>query len=228
METMKCDMGGGAAVIAAMSALPALAPPVRVIGFVPATENMPGGRATKPGDVLATRNGTTVEVLNTDAEGRLVLADGLALAAEEGPAAIIDLATLTGACITALGPRIAGLMGTSAPLLDTVRAAAGRAGEDVWPLPLPDDLRPQLDSDVADLRNIAKVPKAGALIAGLFLREFVDGVPWAHLDIAGPAWADEDDGPVPKGGTGFGVRTLLELLTGDLSVLGAVIRPETG
>ena len=228
METMKCDMGGGAAVIAAMCALPALAAPVRVIGFVPTTENMPGGRATKPGDVLTTRNGTTVEVLNTDAEGRLVLADGLALAAEEQPVAIVDLATLTGACVTALGPRIAGLMGTSPSLLDAVEAAAGRAGEAVWPLPLPDDLRAQLDSDVADLRNIAKVPRGGALIAGLFLREFVDGVPWAHLDIAGPAWADEDDGPVARGGTGFGVRTLLELLTADPPVLGAVIRADAG
>ena len=222
METMKCDMGGGAAVIAAMCALPALGAPVRVVGFVPTTENMPGGRATKPGDVLTTRSGTTVEVLNTDAEGRLVLADGLALAVEERPAAILDLATLTGACVTALGPRIAGLMGTSPPLLDAVQAAAGRAGEAVWPLPLPDDLRPQLDSDVADLRNIAKVPRAGALIAGLFLREFAGDVPWAHLDIAGPAWADEDDGPVSKGGTGFGVRTLLELLSADPSVLGAL------
>jgi len=206
-------------VIAAMCALPALAASVRVIGFVPTTENMPGGRATKPGDVLTTRNGTTVEVLNTDAEGRLVLADGLALAAEERPVAILDLATLTGACITALGPRIAGLMGTSPALLDAVQAAAERAGEAVWPLPLPEDLRSQLDSDVADLRNIAKVARAGALIAGLFLKEFVDGVPWAHLDIAGPAWADEDDGPVAKGGTGFGVRTLLELLTANPATL---------
>ena len=212
MMTMTTDMGGAAAVISAMSALPALGAPVKVVGFTPLTENMPGGRATRPGDVLTIRNGTTVEVLNTDAEGRLVLADALALAVEEAPDAIVDLATLTGACVTALGPRIAGLFGTSDSLVSQIRAAASRAGEPVWPLPLPEQLRAQLDSDVADLRNIAKVPKGGALVAALFLKEFVGDVPWAHLDIAGPAWTDEADGPLTKGATGFGVRTLLELL----------------
>jgi leucyl aminopeptidase len=213
MMAMKTDMGGGAAVIGAMSALPALAPPVKVIGFVPATENMPGGRAIKPGDVLKTRSGTTVEVLNTDAEGRLVLADGLALAVEEHPDAIVDLATLTGACIVALGPKITGLMGNDDDLLSEVRSAAERAGEPAWPLPLPKDYRKQLDSEVADLKNIGG-RSAGALTAGLFLQEFVGDIPWAHLDIAGPSRSEEDDGPVVKGATGVGVRTLLELLAG--------------
>ncbi len=213
MMGMKTDMGGGAAVIGAMSALPVLAPSVKVVGFVPATENMPGGRATKPGDVLKTRNGTTVEVLNTDAEGRLVLADGLALAVEEEPDAIIDLATLTGACIVALGPKVAGLMGNDHELVDQVRTAAERAGEPAWPLPLPKEYRKQLDSEVADLKNIGG-RSAGALTAGLFLQEFVGEVPWVHLDIAGPSRSDDDDGAVVKGGTGVGVRTLLELLAG--------------
>ncbi|MBW3611057.1 MAG: leucyl aminopeptidase [Actinobacteria bacterium] len=213
MMGMKTDMGGGAAVIGAMSALPVLAPSVKVVGFVPATENMPGGRATKPGDVLKTRNGTTVEVLNTDAEGRLVLADGLALAVEEEPDAIIDLATLTGACIVALGPKVAGLMGNDDELVDQVRTAAERAGEPAWPLPLPKEYRKQLDSEVADLKNIGG-RSAGALTAGLFLQEFVGEVPWVHLDIAGPSRSDDDDGAVVKGGTGVGVRTLLELLAG--------------
>ncbi len=219
MMAMKTDMGGGAAVIGAMTALPALAPPVKVIGFVPATENMPGGRATKPGDVLTTRNGTTVEVLNTDAEGRLVLADALALAVEEEPDAIVDLATLTGACIVALGQKISGLMGNDEGLIERVRSAAQRAGEPAWPLPLPKEYRKQLDSEVADLKNIGG-RHAGALTAGLFLEEFVGDVPWAHLDIAGPSRSDDDDGPLVKGATGVGVRTLLELLADDGFVTG--------
>ena len=213
MMAMKTDMGGGAAVIGAMSALPALAPAVKVVGYVPATENMPGGRAIKPGDVLETRNGTTVEVLNTDAEGRLVLADGLALAAEERPDAIVDLATLTGACIVALGAKITGLMGNDDDLVAEVRSAADRAGEPAWPLPLPKDYRKQLDSEVADLKNIGG-RSAGALTAGLFLKEFVGDIPWVHLDIAGPSRSEEDDGALVKGATGTGVRTLLELLVG--------------
>jgi leucyl aminopeptidase len=217
MMTMKTDMSGAAAVIAAMSALRDLDVPVRVIGIVPATENMPGGRAIKPGDVLRFRNGKTAEVLNTDAEGRLVLADGLSLAAEERPAAIIDLATLTGACVVALGRSIAGVMGNDEALVGRVRAAADAAGEPVWPLPLPASYRKDIDSEIADMKNIGKAGAAGALVAGLFLQEFVDGVPWAHLDIAGPARADADDGWIRRGGTGFGVRTLLELLSGFVS-----------
>jgi leucyl aminopeptidase len=213
MMTMKTDMSGAAAVLATMSALPALGAPVRVIGILPITENMPGGTATKPGDVLRIRNGMTVEVLNTDAEGRLVLADGLSLAAEAAPDAIVDVATLTGAQVVALGKKIAGLMGNDEGLVQRVRDAAERAGEDVWPLPLPRQYRSHLDSEVADLKNIGARGQAGTLVAGLFLQEFVGDVPWAHLDIAGPARSDADDGYVTKGGTGFAVRTLLELVT---------------
>jgi leucyl aminopeptidase len=215
MIGMKGDMGGGAAVLGAFAAIAALGAKVRVLGFIPLTDNMPGPDATRVGDVLTIRNGTTVEVLNTDAEGRLILADGLSLASEAAPDAIVDLATLTGACMVALGDRTAGLMGNHRGWIDQVRAAADDAGEAVWPLPLPPYLRAKLDSDIADLKNITGGRYGGALSAGLFLQEFVgDGIPWAHLDIAGPADASEVDGEVVKGGTGFGVRTLVELLTG--------------
>jgi len=212
MMTMKCDMGGAAAVIAAMAAVPAVAPKVRVIGIAACTENLPSGKAIKPGDVLKIRNGKTVEVLNTDAEGRLVLADALSLAVEAQPDAIIDLATLTGACIVALGKDIAGLMGNDDDLIADVRAAAERAGEPVWPLPLPAAYRKHIDSEVADIKNIGVPGAAGTLAAGLFLQEFVGDVPWAHLDIAGPAFRSDEDGYLQKGGTGFGVRTILELV----------------
>ncbi|HET6810341.1 MAG TPA: leucyl aminopeptidase [Acidimicrobiales bacterium] len=212
MMTMKTDMSGAAAVLAAMSVLGRLGVPVRVVGFMPLTENMPGGRAIKPGDVLRARNGKTIEVLNTDAEGRLVLADAISLAVEEGPAAVIDLATLTGAVVVALGRRIAGLMGNDDELAARLEESSARAGERLWRLPLPDDYRKDIDSEVADIKNIGGPGSAGSIIAGLFLREFVDGVPWAHLDIAGTARSDADDGYTTKGATGFGVRTLLELL----------------
>jgi leucyl aminopeptidase len=214
MVGMKGDMAGAATVLAAFSALDTVRPPVRVLGFLPLTDNMPGGDATRVGDVLRIRNGTTVEVLNTDAEGRLVLADALSLAGEAGPDAIVDLATLTGACMVALGTGIAGLMGNHDAFVAAVRAAADAAGEPVWPLPLPEDMRHQLDSEVADMKNVGAGRWGGALIAGLFLQRFVpDGTPWAHLDIAGPADAMEDGSESPKGGTGFGVRTLLRLLS---------------
>ncbi|MFN8040293.1 MAG: leucyl aminopeptidase [Acidimicrobiales bacterium] len=213
MMAMKSDMGGAAAVLAAFSALRAVHPKIAVSGYLPLTDNMTGGDATRPGDVLALRNGTTVEVLNTDAEGRLILGDALALASERSPDAIVDLATLTGAVEVALGSRIAGLLGNDDSLVERVRGAAARAGERVWPLPLPDDYRSMLDSDVADLKNIGAPGKAGTLVAGLFLREFVGaGIPWVHLDIAGTAWSDAVDGDSVKGGTGFGVRLLLELI----------------
>ena len=213
MMTMKMDMGGAAAVLGAFSAMRAVAPRCRVLGYLPLTDNMTGGDATRPGDVLAMRNGTTVEVLNTDAEGRLMLADALCLASEAEPDAIIDLATLTGAVEVALGSRIAAVMANDDAWQDQVRAAAGTAGERVWPLPLPADYRPRLDSDVADLRNIPKGKGGGTITAALFLAEFVaDDIPWAHLDIAGTAWwGDGDDGEWTKGATGWGVRTLLEL-----------------
>ncbi|MBV8161342.1 MAG: leucyl aminopeptidase [Acidimicrobiia bacterium] len=213
METMKTDMSGAAAVLATMSVLPALAPKVKVIGILPTTENMPSGHAIKPGDVLKIRNGKTVEVLNTDAEGRLVLADGLSLAVEAGVDAIVDLATLTGACMVALGRKIAGLMGNHDAWVEQVGDAAERAGETVWPLPLPDAYRKNIDSEVADIKNTGGDRYGGALTAGLFLKEFVADVPWAHLDIAGPARSEEDDAYTPKGASGFGVRTLVELLS---------------
>ena len=175
---------------------------------------MPGGKAIKPGDVLKARNGKTIEVLNTDAEGRLVLADGLSLAVEAKPDAIVDLATLTGAQVVALGRRIAGVMATNDALLEQVEDAADKAGEPVWELPLPDIYRNHIDSEIADIKNIGRPGQAGTLIAGLFLREFIGDVPWVHMDIAGPARSDEDDAYLRKGGTGFGVRTLIELLTG--------------
>jgi leucyl aminopeptidase len=210
MIGMKGDMAGAAAVLAAMSVLPGLGVPVQVTGYLCLAENMINGKATRPGDVLTIKNGTTVEVLNTDAEGRLVLADGLSLATAEKPDAIVDLATLTGACMVALGPSIAGLMGNNDALVDQIQAAADRSSESVWHLPLPTEYRKDLDSDVADLKNVASGRYGGALHAGLFLQEFVDGTPWVHLDIAGPADAKGDDGYIPKGASGFGVRTIVE------------------
>jgi leucyl aminopeptidase len=214
MTTMKCDMGGAAAVLAAMSVLPSLKARTRVVGYLPITDNMTGGDAQRVGDVIRYRNGTTVEVLNTDAEGRLVLADGLISASEADPApsAIIDLATLTGAAMVALGTRYAALFTNDDGLRERLVGAAGRAGEKVWAMPLVDDYRKDIDSKVADIKNVGS-RHGGAITAALFLREFVGkGIPWAHLDIAGPAFADSEEGGDPAGGTGFGVRTLVELI----------------
>ncbi|WP_419944746.1 leucyl aminopeptidase [Candidatus Poriferisodalis sp.] len=214
MEWMKVDMGGAAAVIGAMSAIVRLAPDVAVTGICCCTDNQPGPTATKPGDVLCIRNGKTVEVLNTDAEGRLVLADGLSLAVEEEPDLVVDLATLTGACLVALGDKYAGLMGNDPAAIERAQAAARAAGELLWHLPLPPEYREQLDSPIADLRNIGKNRYGGTLHAGLFLSEFVGDTPWVHLDIAGPVRADADVGEMSKGASGFGVRTLVELICG--------------
>jgi len=215
MVGMKGDMGGAAAVLGTFRAIAGLGTRVRVLGFLPITDNMTGGDATRVGDVLTIRNGKTVEVLNTDAEGRLILADGLSLASEEEPDAIVDLATLTGACMVALGDRMAGLMGNHEGWMGQVQAAADAVGEPVWALPLPGYLRGKLDSELADIKNITDTRYGGALAAGVFLREFVgEGIPWAHLDIAGPADSSVVEGELVKGGTGFGVRTLVELLTG--------------
>lgn len=212
MMTMKMDKGGGAAVLAAMCALPALKVRQQVSAYVPLTDNMPGPDATRPGDVFTAHNGKTVEVLNTDAEGRLVLADALSVASEAEPDAIIDLATLTGAVMVALGKGIAGLMGNNDDFTAQITDAAKWAGESVWALPLPEEYRSALDSPVADLKNIGD-RYGGALTAGLFLSEFVpDDMPWAHMDIAGTAWTDSDTDESGKGGTGFGVRTLLRLV----------------
>lgn len=213
METMKSDMGGAAAVLGAMQAIAAMGLPVRVIGYLPLAENMPSGTAQRPSDVLTIYGGTTVEVLNTDAEGRLILADALARSGEDSPDLLIDVATLTGAQIVSLGPRVAGVMANDDALRDAVVDAAGRAGEAAWPMPLPEDLRKGLDSAVADLANVAPDRNGSMLVAGLFLREFVPaGVRWAHLDIAGPAF---NDGPpfgyTPKGGTGAATRTLVQI-----------------
>jgi leucyl aminopeptidase len=215
METMKTDMGGAAAVLSAVDAAAALGSRIRITAITPLTENMPSGTATKPGDVLTTRNGKTIEVLNTDAEGRLVLADGLTLAVEAEPDAIVDLATLTGAAIVALGKEIAGLLGNDETLMGEVRSAGERAGEPLWPLPLPDDYRSHIESEIADMRNVGRPGQAGATSAALLLREFVADIPWAHLDIAGPARSDENTRYLSKGGTGFGVRTLVALVMSD-------------
>jgi leucyl aminopeptidase len=211
MKDMKMDMSGAAAVLAAMSALRVIRPKVAVVGYLCCTDNLPSSTAQKVSDVITYRNGTTVEVLNTDAEGRLVLADALVLAVEEEVDAIVDLATLTGACMAALGLKYAGLMGSSEVLTGQLMAAAGRADEGMWTLPLPAEYRKLLDSEVADLKNIGG-PYAGALTAGLFLKEFTGSVPWAHIDMAGPMRSESDEEWRTKGGTGFGVRTFLEWL----------------
>ena len=215
MITMKGDMAGGAAVVGAFCALSAVRPKVEVRGYVPLTDNMTGGDAMRLGDVLRISNGKTVEVHNTDAEGRLVLADALSRASDERPDAIVDLATLTGACMVALGDDRAGVMGSHDGWVQQVMAAGQAAGEKSWRLPLPDEWRPKLDSDIADMKNIAGGRFGGASIAGLFLKEFVgEGIPWAHVDIAGPAFGDAETTIEPKGGTGYGVRTLVALLRG--------------
>jgi leucyl aminopeptidase len=212
MTTMKDDMGGAAAILGALSVVKAVNPKVEIRAYIPATDNMTGGDATRVGDVLKIRNGKTVEVLNTDAEGRLVLADGLSVASEAKPDAIVDLATLTGAIEVALGKQVTGLFTNHDAWATQVAEAGDRVGERTWTLPMIDDYRSHLDSDVADLRNIGRPMQAGSIIAGLFLREFVaDGIPWVHLDIAGTAWSDSEDLEVTKGGTGWGVRLLVEL-----------------
>ncbi|HEU5033808.1 MAG TPA: leucyl aminopeptidase [Mycobacteriales bacterium] len=215
MEWMKSDMGGAAAVIATLRAVAQLQPDVDVVGWVPTAENMPSGHAIRPSDVLTMRGGKTVEVLNTDAEGRLILADAIVRAGEENPDIIIDIATLTGAQLVALGSHVYAVMANDDDLRADVVEAAGAAGEQAWPMPLPVELRKSLDSEVADLANIGE-RYGGMLTAGIFLKEFVrEGIRWAHLDIAGPSFNQgEPHGYTPKGGTGVPVRTLVELLEG--------------
>jgi leucyl aminopeptidase len=211
MEDMKTDMAGAAAVIAAMSLVPEIAPPFPVHGYFGACENLPSGTAYKPGDVLVGRNGVSVEVLNTDAEGRLVLGDVLAWAAEDQPAAIVDLATLTGAILVALGPWTAGLFSNDEGLAGEVQAAARAAGESVWRMPLPAEMEELIKSPVADLKNTGG-RYGGSINAALFLQHFVGKTPWAHLDIAGPSSLDKEKGYNPRGGTGAGVRLVAEWL----------------
>ena len=212
METMKLDMAGGAAVIAAMSCLPKLGLDVDVTGYVPTTDNLPGHNAQKPGDVIQYLNGKTIEVLNTDAEGRLILADALALAAQQKPDYMINLATLTGACMVALGTQVAGLFSNNQPLAGALLRGAEETGEKLWQLPLVKEYKDSIKSSVADMKNIGGA-HGGAIIAALILQEFVADLPWAHLDIAGPAFAEGDNLICPKGGTGFGVRTLINFLS---------------
>jgi leucyl aminopeptidase len=215
MSTMKIDMGGAAAIVAATVAIARLGLPVRITAYACLAENMPSGSAMRPGDVLTMRNGRTVEVLNTDAEGRLVLADGLVLATEAKPDHIVDVATLTGACVVALGERTSGILGNDDAFGETVLAASKSAGESMWPLPIAEEMKALVNSSsVADLRQHNPKPYGGTLFAAAFLREFVQDVPWAHLDIAGPSF---NDGAAydytPVGGTGIGVRTLVRLAT---------------
>jgi leucyl aminopeptidase len=213
MEDMKYDMSGAAAVLGTFEALGRLKPKVHVVGLIPSTENMPSGTAVKPGDVVTSHLGKTIEVINTDAEGRLILCDALSYARRYRPAAVIDIATLTGAIVVALGHTAAGVMGSDDPLVEEVRQAGERAGERVWPLPLWEDYRELMKSDIADVKNSGGRP-AGSISAGWFLREFVEGYPWAHLDIAGTAYTDRDDATRVKGPTGMGVRLFSELVLG--------------
>jgi leucyl aminopeptidase len=218
METMKYDMAGGATALHVVSVASALALPLEVTAYVPATENLPGGRAQKPGDVIRYANGKTVEVLNTDAEGRLVLADALLLAARAKPDTIIDLATLTGGARVALGALYACVLGNDQPLVDQLLAAGRATAEGLWQLPLVREYREDLKSPIADLKNVGG--DASTIIGALFLGEFVNGIPWAHLDIAGPAYAEKDLPLAPRGATGYGVRLLVEYLR-------SIGRPET-
>jgi leucyl aminopeptidase len=213
MEWMKFDMCGAAGVLGAMEAIARLALPINVVGLVGTTTNMPSGTAVKPGDVVRSMSGKYIEIINTDAEGRLVLADVLAYARRFDPTAVIDAATLTGACVIALGHTASGVMGNDASLVSEVLAAGTRAGEPGWELPMWDDYRELIKSDVADIKNSGGRP-AGTISAALFLKEFADGYPWVHLDIAGTAYTESDLGTVPRGPTGVPVGTFVEFVRG--------------
>ncbi len=211
MEDMKYDMSGAAAVLGTFEVLGQLKPEVNVVGIIPSTENLPSGTAIKPGDVVKSHLGKTIEIVNTDAEGRLILADALSHARRFKPACVIDAATLTGAITVALGNQAIGLMGNDEQLINELRKAGDTAGERCWPLPLWDEYREQNKSDVADVKNSGG-RGAGSITAGWFLREFVEGFPWAHLDIAGTAYTDRDSPPMAKGPTGIGVRLFSEFV----------------
>jgi leucyl aminopeptidase len=211
MGEMKSDMAGGAAVMGTIMAAAELNLPLNVVGLVPATENLPGGRAYKPGDILRSLSGQTIEVVNTDAEGRLILADALTYAQRFKPAAVIDLATLTGACKIALGDHVIGMLGNDGPLKEKIRRAGDQTGERVWELPLWEDYHELVKSDVADFKN-AGSRVGGAITAAVFLSKFVGDYPWVHLDIAGPAWLTKDKTYTPKGASGIGVRLMLQCL----------------
>jgi leucyl aminopeptidase len=211
MLDMKTDMAGAAAVLAAATAAAEERLPIEVHALAACTENMPSGSSYKLGDVLRSLDGKTVEINNTDAEGRLTLADALSFGLRLKPDAVLDFATLTGACVVALGPHTAGVMSNDDALASTFLAAAARAGEEMWRLPLPARLGEQLKSEIADLKNTGE-RWGGALTAGLFLKEFVGDVPWVHVDIAGPSSASKESGHVSKGGTGFAVASILDFL----------------
>jgi leucyl aminopeptidase len=211
MERMKDDMSGAAAVLATLQAASELKLPLNLVGVIPATENLPSGKAYKPGDILKTLSGQTVEVISTDAEGRLILSDALTYSLRYQPKAVIDIATLTGACVIALGDYVMGLFGNDEFLLKRVEEASGKTGEKVWRLPLWDEYFDYLKSDVADFRNVG-TRAAGAIIGAIFLSKFVEKIPWVHLDIAGPASIEKERPYIPKGGTGAGVRLVVQLL----------------
>jgi leucyl aminopeptidase len=211
MEDMKYDMSGAAAVLGTFEMLGRLKPNIHAVGLIPSTENMPSGTAVKPGDVVTSHLGKTIEIINTDAEGRLILADALSYARRYEPAAVVDIATLTGAIVVALGHTASGVMGSDEKLVEELRAAGDRADERIWPLPLWDEYRDLMKSDIADVKNSGGRP-AGSISAGWFLREFVEEFPWAHLDIAGTAYTDREDAARVKGPTGVGVRLFSEFL----------------
>jgi leucyl aminopeptidase len=211
MDEMKYDMSGAAAVLGAFEAIGRLKPNLNVVGLVPSTDNMPGGAAIRPADVVKSHAGKMIEIVNTDAEGRLILADALSYIRRYRPAAVLDAATLTGAAVIALGHAASAVMGTDEALVEEVRRAGDRAGERVWPLPMYDEYREQNKSDIADVKNSGGRP-AGTITAGWFLREFADGYPWAHLDVAGTAYTDADAPPMPKGPAGVPTRLFVEFL----------------
>ncbi len=214
METMKLDMAGAAVVLGVFKVLQVLKPKIEIHGIMAFCENMPSGTAIKPGDILTTMKGKTIEVLNTDAEGRLILADSLCYATNLKPDYMIDLATLTGACMVALGEQVAGLMSNNDKLTEMIKKASKISGEKIWELPLVPEYKSLIKSEVADVRNTSKSRYGGTITAGLFLEEFTENIPWAHIDIAGPAWAETIHGCcIAKGATGFGVRTILTLVS---------------
>jgi leucyl aminopeptidase len=212
MDAMKYDMSGGGTVIGAMRAIAMLKPSVPVLGVVAAVENMPSGKATRPGDVVTAMTGKTIEVLNTDAEGRLILADAVAYAEKQGATTIVDLATLTGAVIVALGDLNAGVLGNDQPLIDDIIACGKETGEGFWQLPVGAGYSKQIKSDIADIKNIGTRGRAGTIAGAVFIQEFVDKAKWAHLDIAGTAWADSDKPHQSKGPTAMGIRTLVKMV----------------
>jgi leucyl aminopeptidase len=211
MELMKYDMTGGATVLGVMRAVAQLKPPIPVLGIVPSTENMPSGKATKPGDVVRAMSGKTIEVINTDAEGRLILADAVSYAKKLGATRVIDMATLTGAVSIALGDVNTGILGTDQQLIDEVIESGREVGEKFWQLPLDKEYTKQIKSDIADIKNVGG-RKAGTITAAAFIKEFADGISWAHLDIAGTAWGDEAKPFRAKGPTGVAVRTLVNFV----------------